>query len=63
MAKDMSKATNWGGARPNAGRKAPDGAKVTATFRISRQARERLRELKAQGVATSKLIEDFILSL
>ena len=59
----MSNETNWGGARPNAGRKAPNGPKVTATFRISRQARERLRDLKATGVPTSKLIEDYIMSI
>lgn len=56
----MSNETKRGGARPNAGRKAPNGPKVTATFRISQQARQKLRDLKAQGIPTSKLIEDYI---
>lgn len=50
----------WGGHREGAGRKAPNGAKVTATFRISRESKARLSELREQGVNTSALIDNFI---
>ena len=46
-----------GGARPGAGRKAVDGAKVTYTVRVTPATREVLRSMKASGISISLLLE------
>ena len=46
-----------GGARPGAGRKAVNGAKVTYTVRVTPRTRETLREMKAEGVSISRIVE------
>ena len=46
-----------GGARPGAGRKAVNGAKVTYTVRVTLITREILREMKAEGISISRIVE------
>ena len=46
-----------GGARPGAGRKAPDGKRVTYTCRIKPETRDTIREMKATGVSIGDLLD------
>ena len=46
-----------GGARPNAGRKAVDGLRVTYTVRVKPATREIIREMKAEGISIGDLID------
>jgi len=46
-----------GGARPGAGRKAPDGRRVTYTVRVKPATREIIREMRAAGVSIGDLID------
>lgn len=52
-----------GGARKGAGRKAPDGARVSITARVSPQTAEALRRLKGEqslGRLIDKIVEHYI---
>ena len=46
-----------GGARPNAGRKAVDGLRVTYTVRVKPATREIIREMKAAGISIGDLLD------
>ena len=46
-----------GGARPNAGRKAIDGLRVTYTCRVKPATREVIREMKAAGISIGDLLD------
>ena len=46
-----------GGARPNAGRKAVDGLRVTYTVRVKPATREIIREMKAEGISIGDLLD------
>ena len=46
-----------GGARPNAGRKAPGGKRVTYTVRVKPATREIIREMKAEGISIGDLVD------
>lgn len=59
----MSKGKNWGGARPGAGRKAPEGSRVSVSLRVLPEIRDKVKWLKEQGVDVRSLIEDYIREL
>ena len=46
-----------GGARPNAGRKAVDGLRVTYTCRVKPATRGIIREMKAAGISIGDLLD------
>ena len=46
-----------GGARPNAGRKAPDGKRVTVTARVLPETKATLQDMKAQGISLGRIID------
>ena len=46
-----------GGARPNAGRKAVDGLRVTYTCRVKPATRETIREMKEAGISIGDLLD------
>ena len=46
-----------GGARPNAGRKADGGKRVTYTCRVKPATREIIREMKAAGISIGDLLD------
>ena len=46
-----------GGARVGAGRKAPDGKRVTVTARVLPETKETLREMKDEGCSLGRIIE------
>lgn len=48
-----------GGARKGAGRKAPDGARVSITARVSRQTYKALQDLKG-GQSLGRLIDKIV---
>ena len=51
-----------GGRREGSGRKAPDGARVSITARVSRQTAEALRNLKGEqslGRLIDKIVEHY----
>lgn len=55
-----------GGARKGSGRKAPDGARVSITARVSRLTYEALRDLKGEqslGRLIDKIVEHYTQTL
>ena len=46
-----------GGARPNAGRKAVNGKRVTVTARVLPETKETLREMKAEGISIGRILD------
>lgn len=46
-----------GGARPNAGRKAEDGKRVTVTCRVKPATREIIREMRAAGSSLGRIVD------
>ena len=46
-----------GGARPNAGRKAIDGKRVTVTARVKPDTLTILREMRASGISIGDLLD------
>ena len=51
-----------GGARPGAGRKAPDGKRVTYTCRVKPETRDTIREMKAEGSSLGRIIDSIALA-
>lgn len=50
-----------GGARPGAGRKrGPEGLRVTFTCKVLPSTRERIKELKKQGVYIGELMDKWV---
>lgn len=48
---------SWGGARPNSGRKAVEGKRVTVTARVLPETKETLRKMKDEGIGIGVLID------
>lgn len=46
----MTKTDNWGGARPGAGRKPKKVEKVTVSFRLPTETKEKIQWLRDSGV-------------
>jgi len=51
-----------GGARPGAGRKAPDGKRVTVSARVLPRTKEILAEMKAEGSSLGRIIDSIALA-
>jgi len=47
-----------GGARPGAGRKAPDGRRVTVTARVLPETKETLLQMRAAGIGIGRLLDN-----
>jgi len=46
-----------GGARPGAGRKAPDGRRVTITARVLPKTKEILKRMRAEGKSIGRMLD------